>query len=259
MGAQPFLYWTWIVLSVREFHAQLLYGADNDALHAAARELAARALCRHPQNPCQATDAAPCAHCRKVFAGIHPDVITLEAEPGKGLPVLAVRALQSDALIRPNEAEGKVYILPQADLMDPRGQNALLKLLEDGPGYAMFFLLAKNPAALLETVRSRCQVRPIAGAPAPMPPESFEQAAALIALLERGDALALLEHCLGLEKRSRDELMQLLEAAMQCLAEKAVHGGEVYLDWYEQLRQMRRALDFNLGAAHLSGWLSTLS
>lgn len=243
---------------MHKFHAHLLYGADSNSLHAAAREMSAQALCRHPKNPCQATDATPCTHCRKVFVGIHPDVITLEAEPGKGLPVLAVRALQSDALIRPNEAERKVYILPQADLMDARGQNALLKLLEDGPGYAMFFLLAKNPKALLETVRSRCQLRAIAGEAAPMQPEHIEQARTLIALLERGDALALLEHCLSLEKRSRDELIQLLEASLVLLAEKAVDGGEAYLDWYEQLRQMRRALDFNLGAAHLSGWLSTL-
>ena len=42
--------------------------------------------------------------------------------------------------------------------MNAPSQNALLKLLEDGPAYAAFLLLTDNAAALLPTVRSRCEV-----------------------------------------------------------------------------------------------------
>ena len=45
--------------------------------------------------------------------------------------------------------------------MNPNAQNALLKLLEEGPPYAAFLLLTDNPGALLTTVRSRCEGLPL--------------------------------------------------------------------------------------------------
>ena len=71
-----------------------------------------------------------------------------------------VRALRADAYIRPNEAERKVYILENAQTMNASAQNAMLKLLEEGPAYAAFLLLTDNAAALLPTVRSRCEHLP---------------------------------------------------------------------------------------------------
>lgn len=68
-----------------------------------------------------------------------------------------VRALRSDAYIRPNEGERKVYILEGADRMNASAQNAMLKLLEEGPAYAAFLLLSENAGGILETVRSRCE------------------------------------------------------------------------------------------------------
>ncbi len=58
---------------------------------------------------------------------------------GKPITVDQVRALRTDAYVRPNEAERKVYLLERADRMNASAQNAMLKLLEDGPAYAVFF------------------------------------------------------------------------------------------------------------------------
>ena len=41
--------------------------------------------------------------------------------------------------------------------MNASAQNAMLKLLEEGPAYAVFLLLAENGGGLLRTVRSRCE------------------------------------------------------------------------------------------------------
>ena len=41
--------------------------------------------------------------------------------------------------------------------MNAAAQNAMLKLLEEGPEYAAFLLLAENAGAVLQTVRSRCE------------------------------------------------------------------------------------------------------
>ena len=244
---------------MREFHARILYGPEVETLQNRVNALAARALCLHPEEPCAPTRAAPCPHCRKVFGRIHPDLITLQPEAGKGLSIGAVRELQSDVLLRPNEAERKIYILPQADLMDGRAQNALLKLLEDGPGYAMFLLLAENPKALLETVRSRCQLVAVEGKCQPPAPETLAQAQALLKLLEQGDPLALLEGSLPLEKLKREQAGPLLETLLELLAEGVKTRGEPYLRWYDEVGRMRQAQEFHIGAAHLAGWFSTLA
>lgn len=70
------------------------------------------------------------------------------------MKIAAARALRQDAYIRPNEAapEG----VSHRPALERQRQNALLKLLEDGPEYAAFLLLTDNAASLLETVRSRC-------------------------------------------------------------------------------------------------------
>ncbi len=62
-------------------------------------------------------------------------------------------------------------MIEAADAMAEESQNALLKTLEEPPGYAHLILITAEPAALLETVRSRCS--PIAFAP--LPPESLQR------------------------------------------------------------------------------------
>ena len=42
--------------------------------------------------------------------------------------------------------------------MNPSAQNAMLKLLEEGPVYAAFLLLCRQPDQMLQTIRSRCEL-----------------------------------------------------------------------------------------------------
>ena len=90
-------------------------------------------------------------------AGIHPDVIVASGDGDKPISVDQVRSLRADAYVRPNEGERKIYLLEGADRMNAAAQNAMLKLLEEGPEYAAFLLLAENAGAVLQTVRSRCE------------------------------------------------------------------------------------------------------
>lgn len=114
---------------------------------------------------CQAGGDEACGKCRdciKAMKGLHPDIIRIGLEPDKsGKPrksivIDQIRDLGRDALIAPNEAEAKVYILEPADSMNAAAQNAALKLLEDPPGNVHFILCAANAEMLLPTVRSRC-------------------------------------------------------------------------------------------------------
>jgi len=133
-------------------HAYILSGPVGSGRHTLARILAAAALCGQAETPCMT-----CAHCKKVMAGIHPDVIFISGDGEKPVSVDQVRQMRTDTYIRPNEGARKVYVLEKADRMNGSAQNALLKLLEEGPGYAMFLLLAERCGELLNTVRSRCQ------------------------------------------------------------------------------------------------------
>lgn len=147
-------------------HAMILSGPAGSGKHTLARLLAQAMICDAPEPPC-----GVCAACRLIGQDTHPDVVPVERflsreELGKDLKVDAVRSLRSDAYIRPNQARRKVYLISRADSMNLSAQNALLKVLEDGPEYAAFLLLAENPMNLLETIRSRCvryELAPVLG------------------------------------------------------------------------------------------------
>ncbi|MBM3161805.1 MAG: DNA polymerase III subunit delta' [Chlorobi bacterium] len=66
-------------------------------------------------------------------------------------------ALQQKALYMPAEGHRKVFIISQAERMNPAAANKLLKLLEEPPGHILFILVSSRPEAVLPTIRSRCQ------------------------------------------------------------------------------------------------------
>ena len=150
-------------------HAYILSGPAGSGKHTLARLLCGAMLCTAPaqRRPC-----GHCGPCKKVFSGIHPDVAVI-AGPAEGKPITVdqVRQLRADAYIRPNEGERKVYLLEGADRMNASAQNAMLKLLEEGPAYAAFLLLAENGGGVLQTVRSRCEELSLT----PVPPGESEE------------------------------------------------------------------------------------
>ena len=174
-------------------HACLISGPEGSGRHTLANLLAAAMVCqsdREENRPCRT-----CTQCKKVFDRIHPDVSIITG-PGEGKPVTVgqIRDMRADAYIRPNEGRRKVYILENADELRTEAQNAMLKLLEEGPEYAAFLLLCGNPGAVLQTIRSRCEQLPLS--PVPLPeceeflgkkfPEKSQQAIRAAALSAQG-------------------------------------------------------------------------
>jgi DNA polymerase III subunit delta' len=81
--------------------------------------------------------------------------------------VKPIRELEREANFRPFEGAARVFIIEDADYMNESSSNALLKVLEEPPATSHLVLTTANPAALLPTIRSRCQVigfAPIAAA-----------------------------------------------------------------------------------------------
>lgn len=135
----------------RTSHCYLLCGPEGSGKRTLAKILAAALQCEADHVPC-----GRCLPCRKATSGSHPDIITIDDPEKKTVSVELIRQLQADAYIRPNEGRHKVYLIPRAQDMTENAQNALLKLIEEPPAYAVFLLIACNAEKLLPTVRSRC-------------------------------------------------------------------------------------------------------
>jgi DNA polymerase-3 subunit delta' len=84
--------------------------------------------------------------------------VKLVRPEGKTIGVEEIRALIDALSLAPYEGDRHIAMIEQADKLTPSAQNALLKTLENPPGEVMFFLVTDAPGALLETIRSRCQM-----------------------------------------------------------------------------------------------------
>ena len=108
---------------------------------------------------CEEGGVNPCNHCHSCSmaeSGNHPDIITIRHEKAATLSVGEIREqLVADIAIKPYMGRRKIYIVPDASLMNQQAQNALLKTLEEPPAYATIILLTDNEMKLLPTLRSR--------------------------------------------------------------------------------------------------------
>jgi len=235
-------------------HAYLISGPEIDERRALASLMARSRICqREGQQPCMV-----CVSCEKAGRGIHPDILRVEREPGKEIPVAAIRQIVHDAATLPNEAEYKVYIIEEADALNQSAQNAFLKILEEPPSFVTFLLLAENPLQLLSTVRSRCvhlSLVPEAEVSAPEETETQELAKAFWdAYLSGG--LDLLHFCVSLEKADRQVLEGFVEACyMRFVAGFGQRGAnaaklQAGIRLFDSLRDDLR---FNVSTGHLSG------
>ncbi len=237
-------------------HAYILACPDRETLRQGAEFLAMAYVCTgQGQRPC-----LQCSGCRKAAGGIHPDILKTAPPPDKkGITVDQIRQLRQQAPVLPNEAPRKVYILEQAHTMNESGQNALLKLLEEGPAHLAFLLLVEHPQQLLPTIRSRCEclcLRPQGESEEPDP--SVVQAAQKMAgLLLKGEELALAEYAVELEREkwSREKVQALLNCLEEQLRPQVRSSPRRVMAALEQIKRIRKGLTVNLGTGHLLGWL----
>ena len=178
-------------------HGLVFAGPAGVGKATTARALAAAFLCEKPKGdlPC-----GRCESCRVFDAGNHPDyhviyrqLVRLEKEKAKArdLPVDVVRDfLVAPAGRMPGLNRGKVFVVEEAETMNPQAQNALLKTLEEPYGRTLIVLLTDQPDALLPTVRSRCQVVRFAPLPEPLVRKELEKRGVDKAAAEQGARLA---------------------------------------------------------------------
>ncbi len=138
----------------RGAHAWLLLGPAGTGKSVAATCIAAALNC--PAEP--GVGCGRCPVCRRILRDRHPDVHRIVPE-GPLIPVDTVRDQVIAAASRsPFEGRSKVFIIEEAERMNPSAQNALLKTLEEPHADTVFVLVSSREDDLLETIRSRCRV-----------------------------------------------------------------------------------------------------
>jgi DNA polymerase III subunit delta' len=145
-------------------HGLIFAGPQGVGKATTARAVATLFLCEKPKD---AEACAKCNACVLMAAGNHPDfhvvyrqLIRLDKSEAKArdLPIDVIR----DYLVEPASRTsvmnvGKVFVIKEADLMNPSAQNAMLKTLEEPAGRTLLILLTDQPHCLLPTIRSRAQ------------------------------------------------------------------------------------------------------
>jgi len=181
--------------SDRVHHAQVFHGPAGVGKFTTALAFAKHILCKDPitdlhgnLSPCDA-----CASCKlflsahegdaedaadpadddptAVLASAHPDLHVITKELAlfdddaqvrgrklTSIPVGVIREhLLGPASLAPAMSHGKVFIVDEAELLNPTGQNALFKTLEEPTPGTYLILVTASEHRLLPTIRSRCQ------------------------------------------------------------------------------------------------------
>lgn len=136
-------------------HAYIINGEVDSG-----KKMLARAFAKTLQ--CESGETEPCGKCQSCLqaeTNNHPDIITITHEKPDVITVDEIRSQLVDSITtKPYKSKYKVYIVPEAELMNANGQNAILKTIEEPPEYGVIVLLTSNLDKLLPTVVSRCMV-----------------------------------------------------------------------------------------------------
>lgn len=134
-------------------HAYIISGEVDSGKKMIARAFATTLQCEEGKSsPCN-----KCQSCIQAASGSHPDIVEVTHEKADIITVDEIREqLINSMSVKPYKGRYKVYIVPDAHLMNAAAQNAILKTIEEPPEYGVILLLTSNLDKLLPTVQSRC-------------------------------------------------------------------------------------------------------
>ncbi len=121
-------------------HAHLILGENGIGKSLLAQEFAVKILGKEEIKP-------------------YVDIIEFKVPKGKKtIGVDDIRSVIEEVSKRPFEGDKKVIIVYNGDMITVQAQNAFLKTIEEPPRGVFIFILAENGEAILDTIKSRCQI-----------------------------------------------------------------------------------------------------
>lgn len=138
--------------SNRLSHAYLFSGLRGSGKTSTARIMAKALLCSQgpTSKPCDI-----CDNCKSANASKHLDIIEMDAASNRGID--DIKDLIEHTKYKPSSARFKVFIIDEVHMLTTQAFNALLKTLEEPPGFVKFILATTDPLKLPATILSRTQ------------------------------------------------------------------------------------------------------
>ena len=133
-------------------HSYLFCGTRGTGKTTIAKIFAKAVNCEHPVdgNPC-----GECATCRAIAKNADLNVVEMDAASNNGVD--DIRSIIEQVSYSPTQGKYRVFIIDEVHMLSTPAFNALLKTLEEPPGYAIFILCTTEPNKLPVTILSRCQ------------------------------------------------------------------------------------------------------
>jgi len=82
------------------------------------------------------------------------DFIEINAADFKGIDT--IREIRRGAVMAPISGDCRIWLIDEAGKLTNDAQNAFLKILEDAPEHAYFFLATTDPHKIIKTIHTRC-------------------------------------------------------------------------------------------------------
>lgn len=138
--------------SDRLSHAYLFSGLRGSGKTSTARIMAKALLCSEgpTSKPCEV-----CDNCKSANSNRHLDIIEMDAASNRGID--DIKDLIEHTKYKPSSARFKVFIIDEVHMLTTQAFNALLKTLEEPPGFVKFILATTDPLKLPATILSRTQ------------------------------------------------------------------------------------------------------
>lgn len=227
-------------LALPRAHAVLLSSLPGLGAFATGQALAQAWLCEAGDGSAPA--CGRCAACHLFAQRSHPDAHWLlpaalrvqlgwqepeaegKAKPSQEIRVDEVRAMLGFAQATRGRSRAKVVLIHPAEALNMVAANALLKTLEEPGGSLRFVLVSEAPAALLPTIRSRCQSVPIS---LPEPTAAAAWLSGEQPSLALTDAAALLRAAGGRPQQALDWLRSGLTAPQLAAFPRAVSRADL--------------------------------
>lgn len=144
-------------------HTILISGTRGCGKTTFARIISKYYLCENPHEdgtPCE--ECAACNEINEVLingeSGIEVSGVTeVDATIANGKE--SIQNIIDDAKIAPMYTKYKIIIFDECHMITPQAQNSLLKIVEDIPPHLVVIFATTNPEKVLDTIKSRCQLK----------------------------------------------------------------------------------------------------
>ena len=133
-------------------HAYLFCGTRGTGKTTVAKIFAKAVNCENPgpDGPC-----GVCGMCQAIEAQTSLNVVEIDAASNNRVD--DIRQVIEEVQYSPAEGRFKVYIIDEVHMLTTSAFNALLKTLEEPPGYLIFILATTEAHKIPLTILSRCQ------------------------------------------------------------------------------------------------------